>query len=119
MIEFNSRLVAIVGNKGSGKSALSDMLGLLGATKNGDAFSFLSKDRFLHPSSGLAEHFDATIEWESGDTITKCLADKIKPEELERLKYLPQDHVENVCNELADLGEEGFEQELNHNLIYP
>jgi predicted metal-dependent phosphoesterase TrpH/energy-coupling factor transporter ATP-binding protein EcfA2 len=111
-IEFNPRLVAIVGNKGSGKSALSDMIGLLGATKNGDAFSFLSKNRFRHPSSGLAEHFDATIEWESGDTITKSLADEIKPEEVERLKYLPQDHVENVCNELASLGEEGFEQEL-------
>lgn len=111
-IDFNSGLVAIVGNKGSGKSALSDMLGLLGATKNGHAFSFLSKERFRHPSNPLAGHFDAAIEWESGDTATKCLADTIKPEEVERLKYLPQDHVENVCNELAGLGEEGFEQEL-------
>jgi ABC-type lipoprotein export system ATPase subunit len=111
-IDFNSGLVAIVGNKGSGKSALSDMLGLLGATKNGHAFSFLSNERFRHPANPLAQHFDATIEWESGDTTTKCLADTIKPEEVERLKYLPQDHVENVCNELAGLGEEGFEQEL-------
>jgi len=111
-VEFNSGLVAIVGNKGSGKSALSDMLGLLGATKNGDAFSFLSKGRFRHPSGGLAEHFDATIEWESGDILTKCLADAVKSEEVERLKYLPQDHVENVCNELAGLGEDGFEKEL-------
>ncbi len=111
-VEFNSGLVAIVGNKGSGKSALSDIIGLLGATKNGDAFSFLSKERFRHPSNSLASHFDATIEWEAGDTTTKCLADTIKPEEVERLKYLPQDHVETVCNELAGLGEEGFEQEL-------
>lgn len=111
-VEFNSGLVAIVGNKGSGKSALSDMIGLLGATKNGDAFSFLNKERFRHPSSMLAGHFDATIEWESGDISTKCLSDAIKPEEIERLKYLPQDHVETVCNELAALEEEGFEKEL-------
>lgn len=111
-VQFNPGLVAIVGNKGSGKSALADMLGLLGATKNGDAFSFLSKERFRHPTGGLAAHFNATIEWESGDKATKCLADAIKPEEVERLKYLPQDHVETVCNELAGLGEEGFEQEL-------
>lgn len=111
-VEFNSGLVAIIGNKGSGKSALSDMLGLLGSSKTGDTFSFLNKGRFRHPSSGLACHFDATIEWESGDTLTKCLADDIKIEEVERLKYLPQDHVENVCNELANLGEEGFEREL-------
>ncbi len=111
-VEFNSGLVAIVGNKGSGKSALADVLGLLGATKNSEAFSFLSKGRFRHPTSGLAAHFDATLEWESGDSTTKCLSDAIKPEEVERLKYLPQDHVETVCNELVGLGEEGFEQEL-------
>jgi len=109
---FNHGLVAIVGNKGSGKSALSDTLGLLGATKNADAFSFLSKYRFRHPSGGFAGYFDATLEWESGETSTKCLADAIKPEEIERLKYLPQDHVETVCNEIAGIGEEGFEQEL-------
>lgn len=111
-VEFNPGLVAIVGNKGSGKSALADMLGLLGATKNASAFSFLSKERFRHPTGGFAGHFDATIEWESGDKATKCLSDAIKPEEVERLKYLPQDHVETVCNELVGLGEEGFEQEL-------
>ena len=109
---FNHGLVAIVGNKGSGKSALSDTLGLLGATKNADGFSFLSKERFRHPSGGFAGFFDATLEWESGDTATKCLADTIEPEEVERLKYLPQDHIERICNELAGIGEEGFEQEL-------
>ena len=28
------------------------------------------------------------------------------------MKYLPQDHLEKVCNELVGLGEEGFEREL-------
>lgn len=109
---FNPGLVAIVGNKGSGKSALSDTLGLLGSTKNAESFSFLSKVRFRHPIGGHAVHFDATIEWDSGERSTKCLADTIKPEEVERIKYLPQDHVEKVCNELVGLGEEGFEREL-------
>lgn len=111
-IPFNTGLVAIIGNKGSGKSALSDTLGLLGATKNAGAFSFLSTERFRHPNPCLAEHFDAGIEWVSGEAGVKCLADLIKPEELERLKYLPQDHVETVCNELARPGAESFEQEL-------
>ena len=111
-LSFNSGLVAIIGNKGSGKSALSDTLGLLGSTKNSNSFSFLSTKRFRHPSGGHAEHFEATIEWHSGEKSTKCLADSIKPEELERIKYLPQEHVEKVCNELVGLGEEGFEREL-------
>jgi ABC-type lipoprotein export system ATPase subunit len=111
-IPFNTGLVAIIGNKGSGKSALSDTLGLLGATKNAGAFSFLSPERFRHPNPCLADYFEATIEWVSGETGTKCLADLVKPEEIERLKYLPQDHVESVCNELARPGAESFEQEL-------
>lgn len=109
---FNNGLVAIVGNKGSGKSALSDTLGLLGATKNADSFSFLCKERFRHPTEGYANYFDATIQWESGENVTRCLADIIRPEEVERVKYLPQDHLEKVCNELVGLGEEGFEREL-------
>ena len=111
-ISFNPGLVAIIGNKGSGKSALSDSLGLLGASKNSEAFSCLNKKRFCHPTAGHAEHFEATIEWESGDEVTHCLADSVLPEDVERLKYLPQDHVETVCNELVGVGERCFEQEL-------
>lgn len=111
-ISFNPGLVAIIGNKGSGKSALSDTLGLLGASKNIDSFSFLSKQRFRHPTGGYAAHFDASIEWKSGEIVSRCLSDTLKPEEVERLKYLPQDHVEKVCNELTGIGEKGFEQEL-------
>lgn len=44
--------------------------------------------------------------------MTRCLADEVKPKEVERVKCLPQDHVERVCNELAVTGAEGFEQEL-------
>ncbi|MBU1627303.1 hypothetical protein KKB18_08045 [bacterium] len=111
-IIFNSGLVAIIGNKGSGKSALADTLGLLGASKKSDSFSFLSKQRFRHPTNGYASHVDATMEWESGETIKRCLADNIKQEEIELLKCLPQGHVEKVCNELIGVGENYFEQEL-------
>lgn len=111
-IVFNPGLIAIVGNKGSGKSALSDTLGLLGASKNSESFSFLSKNRFRHPTAGQASHFEATMEWESGEKISRGLNDSVRPEEVERLKYLPQDHVETVCNELAGIDEYSFEREL-------
>jgi ABC-type lipoprotein export system ATPase subunit len=111
-LQFNPGLVAIIGNKGSGKSALSDTLGLLGGSKNADSFSFLSSARFRHPTGGYASHFEAILEWVSGEKVPRCLSDGVKPEEVERIKYLPQDHVEKVCNELVGLGEEGFEREL-------
>jgi energy-coupling factor transporter ATP-binding protein EcfA2 len=109
---FNHGLVAIVGNKGSGKSALADTLGLCGSTKNADGFSFLCEKRFRHPKIGHATHFEATLEWESGEKITRCLNDTIKAEEVELVKFLPQDHVEHICNELTEIGEDDFEQEL-------
>lgn len=111
-IDFNPGLVAIVGNKGSGKSALADVLGLLGCTKNTDSFSFLSPQRFRHRQSGFAQHFGATMNWHSGEKIEKKLDAEIGVEEVERIKYLPQDHVESVCNELEDIDETGFEDEL-------
>ena len=46
-VVFNPGLVAIIGNKGSGKSALSDSIGLLGSTRNANSFSFLCPDAFV------------------------------------------------------------------------
>lgn len=111
-VVFNPGLVAIVGNKGSGKSALADTIGHLGGSNNKDSFSFLCKKRFQHPKSGLATHFDASIEWASGEILSRPLSEMAPAEEVERVKYLPQEHVEKVCNELAGVGERNFEQEL-------
>jgi len=111
-IPFNPGLVAIVGNKGSGKSALADMLGLLGSSNNAGLSSFLNLRRFRHPKGGHAQHFEATIEWKSGENITRCLSESVTLGDVERLKFLPQDHVEAVCNELAGIGDHQFEKEL-------
>lgn len=111
-IPFNSGLVAIIGNKGSGKSALADILGLLGATRNTSSFSFLNTDRFLHPVRGKAAYYDATLEWCSGESKRRNLADSPRSEEVERIRYLPQEYVEAVCNELEGGSESSFEREL-------
>ena len=111
-LPLNPGLVAIIGNKGSGKSALADTLGLLGNTKNSDSFSFLHESRFRHPRAGYASHFEATIEWESDEKVTRGLEEEISLEDVERLKYLPQQYVEKVCNEIIGIGEPAFEQEL-------
>ncbi|HMP05449.1 MAG TPA: hypothetical protein PJ982_03785 [Lacipirellulaceae bacterium] len=108
-VDFNHGLVAIIGNKGSGKSALSDTMGLLGSSRNQASFSFLSKQRFCHPRTGKASQFNAIATWESGENIPRKLDESI---EVERVKYLPQEHVESVCNELAGEGGGAFEREL-------
>jgi len=52
-------LVAIIGNKGSGKSAMADIAALAGDTKNFKSFSFLKDTRFRNPRNKLAQHFES------------------------------------------------------------
>jgi len=111
-VPLNPGLVAIIGNKGSGKSALSDCLGLLGSCGTSDAFSFLSPERFRSKKSGRADHVEATLHWLDGDPCVRRLSESVAPEDIERVKYLPQNFVETVCNELAMPGGGSFEQEL-------
>lgn len=111
-VDFNHGLVAIIGNKGSGKSALADTIGLLGASTNSARYSFLSAKRFRHPQSGRAKHFNASITWESGECYEKCLGDDCLATDVPHVQYLPQEHVENVCNELGSGKGSKFEEEL-------
>ena len=50
-LEFNKELIAIIGNKGNGKSAISDIIGLLSNSSNQQHFSFLNKNKFLKNSA--------------------------------------------------------------------
>lgn len=111
-LEFNHDLVAIVGNKGSGKSALVDILGLLGCSKNEQDFSFLTAHKFRNSRMNLSAHFEAEMVWESGDSVTRTLDTPTRGEEVERVKYLPQNYLEKVCNEIKAGDSSGFDAEL-------
>lgn len=111
-VPLNSGLVAVIGNKGSGKSALADCLGLLGACGTAGSFSFLEPNRFCNPKTGRAQYVDATLHWHDGAPRTRILNEKIGADEPERVKYLPQNFVEKVCNDLAAPGGGEFEREL-------
>lgn len=112
-INFNPGLVAIIGSKGSGKSALSDILGLLGNSKNEEYFSFLNTERFRKKPENLSQHFKAELTWLDGRVDERCLSEKTVLTEIEKVKYLPQKYIEIVCNDLGS----GFEQEIN-NMVF-
>lgn len=105
-IPLNHDLVAVIGNKGNGKSAIADIIGLLGNTKNYSDFSFLTKNKFRQ--NNLARNFVGEIEWESGLFESKNLNENPAGHETEKVKYLPQQFIEKLCN--AD--DEKFEDEL-------
>lgn len=117
-IELNKELVTIIGNKGSGKSALADILGLLGNThnanqisdkktlKNGN-FSFLTHEKFL--KNRLANNFTGLLTWEDRQFTEKVLDEEIDPHSLEKVRYLPQNYFEKLTN---DLNGESFKNTL-------
>lgn len=99
-IPLNPFLVAIIGNKGSGKSALLDIIGLLGQSRAVEHFSFLNSDRFRSRRGGKARSFRGELVWRDGAKQTMGLADLVDPAAVERVKYVPQSYLESVCNEV-------------------
>jgi ABC-type lipoprotein export system ATPase subunit len=116
-IPLNHDLVAIIGNKGSGKSAMADIAALAGDTKNFKSFSFLNDKRFRNPRSKLAHHFVGALGWHDRTESERSLDKDPSDTSVERVKYLPQSYLETLCNELGDGGSETFDTELRK-IIY-
>ncbi|MEB0222908.1 TrlF family AAA-like ATPase [Pseudomonas sp. 10S4] len=116
-IPLNPDLVAIIGNKGSGKSALSDVIALVGNTKHHAKFSFLKNTRFRSPKRKFAENFIGALTWLDGSVTQRSLQEDPEPSSVERVKYLPQSYLEDLCNELGEGGSSTFDAELRK-IIY-
>lgn len=101
-LPLNSELVAIIGNKGNGKSALADVLGLLGNTPRYRTFSFLRPDRFRDSRGNKARHFEASLLWADGSTEGPVSLDQDPDTEaVEKVRYIPQNYLEEICNEVG------------------
>lgn len=106
-IEFNPGLVAIIGNKGKGKSALAETIGLLGNSKNCDYFSFLISEKFR--KNKLANNFHGELVWLDGAKSPKNLMDAPDLLKVERVKCIPQNYLETLCNNL----DKKFQEEID------
>lgn len=111
-IPLNSDLIAIIGNKGSGKSALADVIALSGNSKQKLHFSFLKKDRFRGKSGDPAKNFTAKMIWHDKVTNTNNLNDDPQDEKVELVRYIPQGHFEDLCNAHVYGKSNAFENEL-------
>ncbi len=113
-IDLNPELVAIIGNKGNGKSALADIIGLVGNSKNCNQFSFLHKEKFRDTKNNKAEHFEGLIEWEGGNIDGRPLSENPEEYDYEKVKYFPQKYLEILCSAVQ---KDEFEKELK-NVIF-
>jgi len=113
-IPLNTGFVAVVGNKGQGKSALLDCIALAGNSSRNNEFAFLTPTRFLSPTSAKrAKEYYAELEWATGATWRARLSDEHDRSAPVSVEYLPQAFVERVCNIDPATGDaDEFEREL-------
>jgi ABC-type lipoprotein export system ATPase subunit len=111
-LALNPDLVAIIGNKGSGKSALADVIALLGNSRQKAHFSFLKKDRFRGKSGEPAKHFTGTLTWCDSSKEQRNLNDDPPEDKVELVRYIPQGHFEELCNDHISGRSNAFEREL-------
>lgn len=112
-IPLNPDLIAIIGNKGSGKSALADVIALLGNSKQKDHFSFLSSKRFRAKPKELAKYFKGQMTWcDQSQSETKALSEDPDSTAVEMVRYIPQAHFEKLCNDHVSGQSDVFENEL-------
>lgn len=111
-IPINSGLVAIIGKKGSGKSAFSDILGLLGNSTQKAFFSFLRPNRFWLGDKKRARAFSAILTWHDKAQSKMKLSDEVDPNQPETVKYIPQSYLEQICNDIEQGIDSDFQKEL-------
>jgi len=114
VIPLTPELCAVIGNKGSGKSALADFIALVGNSNvDGAEYSFLKKKRFLElkPASKSTR---VRCKWrdarQSADFID--LLPQPKTVGAEQVKYIPQDFLERICSSESKEDAERFHTEF-------
>ncbi|WP_349307172.1 MULTISPECIES: TrlF family AAA-like ATPase [unclassified Rhodococcus (in: high G+C Gram-positive bacteria)] len=113
-IDLNSGFVAVVGNKGQGKSALLDCIALAGNSSRSNEFAFLNSSRFLSSKNlKIAQSYYAQVQWATTVKRRVGLAEGCDRSAPISVEYLPQAFVERVCNAGPTAGEsDEFEDEL-------
>lgn len=107
---LNNGLTVVIGNKGSGKSAFADVLGLLCESNSMDEASFLHPERFRKGPQKYADDYSGQISWLDGEKSEETkLSSDIPKTTTQYAQYLPQKFIERVCTDL----ERDFQNEIN------
>ena len=109
-IPINPGLVAVIGNKGSGKSALTDIVALC-ANSAIQNWSFLTPSKFrMGKPFNRSKQTEASIMWnDDSHSAIKTLDMSSDITQPERVKYIPQNFLETLCTTEDD---QQFEGEL-------
>jgi hypothetical protein len=95
VLALNPGLVAIIGARGSGKTALADMI-----AHGCDATSDLRSASFLSRAHDLLHGHSVTVHWQQSEPCQRNLdgSDSSSAAEFPRARYLSQQFVEDLCS---------------------
>ena len=111
-IPLNHDLVAIIGNKGSGKSALADVIATLGNSKQSETLQLSQARSLSGEDREPCTTFTGTLTWWDESTEARPLNELPSEEKAELVRYIPQHYFEELCNEHVSGKSDAFEKEL-------
>jgi ABC-type lipoprotein export system ATPase subunit len=94
-LPLNRGLVAIIGARGSGKTALADLIAF-GA--NAASSERTSSQSFLKRARPLLSKISVELRWADGRTSRAALASMDQEQDAPEVQYLSQQFVEKLCN---------------------
>lgn len=98
VIPLNHGLVAIIGARGSGKTALADLIAAGADALPAPSDSERPSASFLARAGDLLSGASVVLDWGSGETVTRGLTDRRPAFPGERVRYLSQQFVEDLCS---------------------
>lgn len=114
-IPLNEGLVSIIGGKGTGKTAVLDLIAY--ATKSYRCYEKeeIKSKSFLRKAYKELKNMKIKVEWAEGDSDEIIIADKLE-ETVNggKVRYLPQDFIDQLCSEI---GKSDLEEQIE-NVIF-
>ena len=109
--ELNSDLVAIIGNKGSGKSAFIDIISHIFEDKTDVKYSnFIKKFNTLN----IGSNYKVNLDFISNSEKLESYLSKNNANVKDRITYIPQGYFEELC---SDLSSNEFQKQIN-NIVF-
>ncbi len=97
-VDLNSSLVAVIGEKGAGKTAIADLI----AFAAGIPVDLSSQSSFVAKGASHLSGTQVRLQWSGGEETSGRLTKAPHPASRPRVRYLSQDFVERLCS--ADHG---------------
>lgn len=115
LIPLNAGLVSVIGGKGTGKTAILDLIAYSTGSYKCYGEAATKTKSFLKKAYKELNGLKIIVEWDDGNREQKIITDKLEESVTEgKVRYLPQDFVDQLCSEI---GKEELEEQIE-NVIF-